>query len=165
MIPTSWLISYNKNRHILPSVCTSLSYSNEAISARLLLIIHVSVICAAVHSHLEEGKGSSNAFLQVKRLMQIHPVSVNTCLNSTSTSLLMLNRQSVNWNISSAIRFMDWICTDMSPKAFLNTWFNPQHRQKCALAMLRVKSGSLHFSSRQLTFPLVMSEGLLNGIS
>lgn len=39
---------------------------------RLLLIIHVSVICAAVHSHLEEEEGSSNPFLQVKRLIQIH---------------------------------------------------------------------------------------------
>lgn len=110
--PTSWLISYNKSRscswHILPSVCPSLSYSNEAISARLLLIIHVSVICAAVHSHLTEEEGSSNPFLQVKRLMQIHPVSVNTGLNRSFVRLLMLPRQSVNWNILSAPTFISY---------------------------------------------------------
>lgn len=125
--PTGWLISYNKNQsrswHLLPSVCSTLSYSNEAISARLLLIIHVSVICAAVHSHLEEEEGSSDPFLQVKRLMQIHPVSVNTCLNSSSVRLLMLPCQS----IEIFCLLLHLSATDMSPKSFLFSWFNPQH--------------------------------------
>lgn len=118
--------------NIRSTLCTSLSSSNDAISALLLLIINVSVTCSCSLSFGGRRKELSSIYL-CEVADADTPVSVNTLAVRSLQPRAKIEIFCLPLDLLS-------LCADMTPKAVVSSWCNPQHPQSVSDGLLNRKS-------------------------